>query len=341
MAQNIDNRYNLRRKSIVLVLSIVLLFGTISSVANSTLDGVTLFNFGYASLDSSDHSADSGDQSTASNDDGKENEDGNGNNGDTSSESNSQELKQQNKCSNGEVLNEETGKCEEIKDDDNSKDQEEPIDSTDPDLCLKIRGQIARATSQKELDSISIPEQCLASKNKGAEPSIDSEKKQVESENKESSSSSESTSAEKSKFDGDSDKSDSKTKIQSNECIDYSTLALAALGEVTVKQCLGEEDLEKYLGPLSDGKVENQLSEIEQFEKFYTLAFSIVSFAMKGNTIGQDLVKKIMDAPDQKPAEVLGFLYGLEAAIVAHDIMVEEAKLQKDTLEALGVQSNQ
>ena len=45
-----------------------------------------------------------------------------------------------------------------------------------------------------------------------------------------------------------------------------------------------------------------------------------------------------MDAPDRKPAEVLGFLYGLEAAIAPHDIMVEEAKLQKDTLEALGVQ---
>ena len=62
---------------------------------------------------------------------------------------------------------------------------------------------------------------------------------------------------------------------------------------------------------------------------------------MKGNTIGQGLVKSIMDAPDRKPAEVLGFLYGLKAAIAAHDIMVEEAKLQKDTLEALGVQSNQ
>ena len=66
-----------------------------------------------------------------------------------------------------------------------------------------------------------------------------------------------------------SDKSDSKIKIQSNECIDDSTLALAAIGEVTVKPCLGEKDLEKYLGPLSDGEEESQLSEIEQFEKFF------------------------------------------------------------------------
>ena len=55
-------------------------------------------------------------------------------------------------------------------------DQEESIDSSDPDLCLKIHGQIARAQSQEELDSISIPEQCLPSKNKETEPTKDYEK---------------------------------------------------------------------------------------------------------------------------------------------------------------------
>ena len=59
---------------------------------------------------------------------------------------------------------EETGECEENQDNDESKDDNVSADSTDPDLCLKIRGQIARATSQKELDSISIPPQCIASK---------------------------------------------------------------------------------------------------------------------------------------------------------------------------------
>ena len=56
----------------------------------------------------------------------------------------------------------------EIKDDDNSNpnNEEESIDSNDPDFCLKIFGQQARAQSQQELDSIPTPEQCLASKNK-------------------------------------------------------------------------------------------------------------------------------------------------------------------------------
>ena len=58
----------------------------------------------------------------------------------------------------------------------------------------------------------------------------------------------------------------SKSKVMS---ADDSTLALAVIGEVTVKPCLGEKDLEKYLGPLSDGEEESQLSEIEQFEKFF------------------------------------------------------------------------
>jgi hypothetical protein len=42
--------------------------------------------------------------------------------------------------------------------------------SSDPDFCLKNKGKQARAQSQKELDSIPTPEQCLASQNNGASP---------------------------------------------------------------------------------------------------------------------------------------------------------------------------
>jgi hypothetical protein len=42
--------------------------------------------------------------------------------------------------------------------------------SSDPDLCLKVRGQKARATSQEELDSIPTPAQCMPSQNKEAKP---------------------------------------------------------------------------------------------------------------------------------------------------------------------------
>lgn len=48
------------------------------------------------------------------------------------------------------------------------------VDSSDPNLCLKIRGQIARATSQKELNSIIVPPQCMPSQNKGVPEPITS-----------------------------------------------------------------------------------------------------------------------------------------------------------------------
>ena len=354
MVQNIDDHYNLKRKSVVLILSIVLLFGTISSVANTNLTGVPLSNFAYAAIDSSDNKGDestgseednkdSGDTNEkdtdqAKQEDSKENGDENSDDGDTSSDSNSQDLEQQNKCSN--VLNEETGKCKETKNDDtNSEDQEESIDSSDPDLCLKITGQQARAQSQEELDSIIRPEQCLASKNKETESTEDNE--QEESEIKETSSSSDSNSNnKKSDSNGDSDKSDSKTKIQSNECLEDSTLALAAIGEVIVKQC--SDNKGKKVDGQSEGNLENQLltQDEKDFEQGYSMAFGAVLSMMKVGGSGLDIsLKRYVLAPSfENTALRMGFIFGLQAAIAQHDIMMEEAKLQKDTLEALGVQ---
>ena len=61
--------------------------------------------------------------------------------------------------------------------------KENPIDSSDPDLCLKVLGQQARATSQKELDSIPTPPQCMPSENPNDDSSTGTATTSVESPN--------------------------------------------------------------------------------------------------------------------------------------------------------------
>jgi hypothetical protein len=219
----------------VLVLGTVLLSASISSVASLRFDAMpTFFSLGYASIDTSD--------SEDKQENKAESEDKTETNGDEeSSDSNSQE--QQTECSSDEALNEETDKCEEIQGANKSAEDNESasVDSSDPDLCLKIRGQIASAKSQEELDSIIIPKQCLASKNEEIGSTQNSEK-QEELPKVEDSSSDSNSNSKDSTSNGDSDKSDSKSKSKTKDsnCQEVSTEALAALGEVTVNPCSGD-----------------------------------------------------------------------------------------------------
>ena len=196
-----------------LALVTVLLSPSISSVVSMRYATI-FFNLGYASIDSS---SDDVKQENKEESDGDE----------ESSDTNSQ--LQQPECSKDEVLNEETGECEEIQGDNKSTDDKElaSVDNSDPDLCLKIRGQIARANSQEELDSIIIPKQCIASKNEETDSTKDSEKQEELPKIKDSSSDSNSNGKE-STSNGDSDKSDSKSKGKTEDpkCLEDSTAAL-------------------------------------------------------------------------------------------------------------------
>jgi hypothetical protein len=303
----------------------------------------TFFNLGYASKDTSDNEvkqenkAASGDDNTDANGDdaSKEHSDSevkqenkaDANGEEESSDSNSQE--QQNKCSNSEELNEETGKCEESKDDGNSEIQVESIDSSDPDLCLKIDMQIARST-QAERELITVPPQCLASKTKETDSTQNSEEQIEFPKIKDSSSDSDSNSdSKKSSSKEDTDKSDSKGKNQEPDCLVDSTPTLAALGQIAINQCSGSsgdknKETDSTLLP----------KEQEDFERGYLEGFQAVLEVASPDTLVRDL--QLMFHHSDNPSFMIGVLNGVDAGLVYR--AEKEVMLQKDTLRALGVE---
>ncbi|HEY7109973.1 MAG TPA: hypothetical protein VH415_11115 [Nitrososphaeraceae archaeon] len=334
----------------VLLLVTVLLSASIASVATIRFDPFpTFFNLGYASKDTSDSEVKQENKAEG----GEEKEDENGydaNDEDSDSEvkqentadangdeesSDSNSPKQQNNCSNSEVLNEETGKCEESMNDGNTEIQEESIDSSDPDLCLKIDMQIARST-QEERDLITVPPQCLASKTKETDTNQNSEE-QIEFPKIKDSSSDTNSDSKKSSSHEDSDESDSKGKSEDSKCLeDSTTAALAALGQIG-NQCsvdVSQSSVDK------NRETKNTLSTDEQtsFENGYELGFKAV-FSNRLSPDNLDLtVQSIFVTPDKySPALLMGILNGLDAGFATREILAEETKLQKDTLEALGI----
>ena len=321
----------------VSALVTVLLSASISSVATMRFDAMPFFlNLGYASSETSD-SSDTSDEDSSSDtneEDIQKDEEvkADKNGGDKTSNSDSQE--QQPQCSKEEVRNEETGECEETQDDNKSKDDEvsTSANSTDPDLCLKTRGQIARAQSQKELDSINIPKQCLASKNNEPDSTQISEEQLEFPKNTDSSSDSNINGKESN---GESDKSDSKSKNADPKCLD-STAALMALGAVMVNGCSGDAI------PSSNDEsqeIKNPITANEQadFDKAYRDGFAAVFDFTESNLV--DIVGKLISADYRSSAYRMGVLFGVQAGLIAYDINMEEARLQKDTMDALGIQT--
>ena len=121
---------------------------------------------------------------------------------------------------------------------------------------------------------------------------------------------------------------------QDLNCLKDSTPVLAALGEITVNQCSGDtpsNDNSENAGAISP-------EEQRAFEDGYQVGYEEV-FRYNNGTVLSIMIAGVISDPNEDSAYRMGILYGVEAGLVARHIQAEETKLQRDTLEALGVQT--
>ncbi len=114
---------------------------------------------------------------------------------------------------------------------------------------------------------------------------------------------------------GDSDKSDSKSKSKSKDpnCLEDSTAALAALGEVTVNRCSGDA-IPSYDDESQDFKKPMTATEQEQFEHAYRLGYAAV-FNLNESTVA-GYVHGLLNS--LKPNAIkMGALYGIQQGLAS------------------------
>ena len=160
------------------------------------------------------------------------------------------------------------------------------------------------------------------------------EQEQEESPRSEDSSSGSNSDSKESKSNRDSDNSHSEMINEDPNCLKDSTPVLAALWEVTVNQCSGDtpsNDNSENSGAIS-------AEEQRAFEDGYQVGYEEV-FRYNNGTVLSIMIAGAISDPNEDSAYRIGILYGVEAPLVARHIQADETKLQRNSLEALGVQT--